>query len=65
LLSLCSSDSVFSPCADDDKVTHLSPPLSGYEFLFSDYSQSGNSDNGSDSDGSYLASLMQHHKEAF
>jgi hypothetical protein len=68
LFPLCSSDSDFASNADNDEITQLSPPLSNDEFLSSYYSNSGASSKGSDSegsDGSYLASLLQYHKDAF
>jgi hypothetical protein len=65
LFPLYSIDSDFSSHADDDEVTQLSPPLAGDKSLLSDYSQSGTSSNGSKSNGSYLASLMQYHRDAF
>jgi hypothetical protein len=46
----------------DSLVVHT---LADNEFFPSDCSLSVTSDDGSDSDGPYLVSLMQHHKGAF
>jgi hypothetical protein len=68
LFPLCSSNSDFASDADDNEITQLPPTLTDDEFLSSKYSNSGASSTGSDgngSDGSYLASLLQYHKDAF